>query len=186
MRKVILITLGLLLFQPFYGQEKIGGVSPAKSISVGGETLKLNGAGVRTKFFMDMYVASLYLKDKSNDRDKIINNDENMAITLDIVSSLITSKKMIDAVNEGFQNSTNGHTATLKKEIETFKSYFEEEIQKGDRYIIAYQKGVGVIVSKNGKRLPTIKGLAFKKALFGIWFSKKPADSDLMKGMLGG
>ena len=44
---------------------------------------------------------------------------------------------------------------------------------------------MGVIVNKNGKLLTTIRGLEFKKALFGIWLGEKPADKNLKKGMLG-
>jgi len=185
MKKIISFTIGLLLFQPFYAQEEIAGIRPAKTIVVGNSNLNLNGAGVRTKYFMDMYVGALYLKTKSNDQKEIINTNESMAITLDIVSSFITSKKMIDAVNEGFQNSTNGNTAPFKTEIETFKDFFKAEINKGDHFLIAYEKGVGIVVTKNGNKMPPIKGFEFKKALFGIWFCDKPADKDLMIGMLG-
>ena len=58
---------------------------------------------------------------------------------------------------------------------------------------IAYQKSVKkegyinsfVVAFKDGKELGTIKGMEFKKALFGIWLGKKPADDDLKENMLG-
>lgn len=185
MKKIFLFLTVLSVFQFGFAQEEISGVTPAKTIQIGDETLNFNGAGIREKFFMDMYVGSLYLKTPTKDPKKVMNADETMVITLDIVSSLITSQKMIDAVNEGFENSTKGNTAPLKDKIETFKSFFKEEINKGDHYVIAYQKGLGVVVSKNGKKMPAIKGYEFKKALFGIWFCDEPADEDLMEGMLG-
>jgi hypothetical protein len=49
---------------------------------------------------------------------------------------------------------------------------------------ITYQEA-GVVVYKNKKELGTIQGLNFKKALFGIWLGKDPADSKLKKAMLG-
>ena len=152
---------------------------------MGNETLKFNGAGIREKYFLDMYVGSLYLSEKSQDKNKIMNTDETMAITLDIVSSLITSEKMITAVDEGFKSSTNGNIASIESKINTFKAIFKKEIKKGDHFVIAYEKGKGVVVTKNGKAEEAIPGLAFKKALFGIWFCNKPADIDLMNGMLG-
>ena len=57
-----------------------------------------------------------------------MNADESMAITLDIVSGLIDSEKMIDAVNEGFENSTKGNTTPLKTQIQSFKEAFKDEI----------------------------------------------------------
>jgi hypothetical protein len=185
MKKILLFLTVLSAFQFGFAQQEISGVTPAKTIKIGNENLTFNGAGIREKFFLDLYVGSLYLTNASNDRKEVMNNDETMAITLDIVSSLITSQKMIDAVNEGFENSTKGNTTPLKDKIETFKSFFKEEIKKGDHFVIAYQKGLGVVVSKNGKKMSPIEGYEFKKALFGIWFCDEPADEDLMEGMLG-
>jgi hypothetical protein len=42
-----------------------------------------------------------------------------------------------------------------------------------------------VRVSIKGEVKGTIKGLDFKKAVFGIWLGEKPADAKLKKGMLG-
>ena len=58
-------------------------------------------------------------------------------------------------------------------------------IAEGDVFDIVYVPGTGVESYKNGKLQSTIKGLDFKKALFGIWLSKKPADVNLKKAMLG-
>jgi len=139
---------------------------------------------VREKFWMDMYAGALYLNTKSTNANSIINADEPMAIKLHIVSKLITSDKMIDAVNEGFTNSTNGNTAPLQAEVNKFIGFFKEEINKNDVFDIAYIPSKGVVVYKNNSELGTIKGLAFKKALFGIWLSENPADKDLKAGML--
>ncbi len=122
---------------------------------------------------------------KSSDAKDIMEADESMAIKLHITSRLISSKKMIDAVNEGFENSTNGNTAPISTEIEKFKGFFSDEINDGDIFDIAYTKGTGVTVYKNGTKKGTISGMKFKEALFGIWLSDKPADKKLKKGLLG-
>ena len=179
---IIALFLSIGLIQ---AQEEISGITPESSIEVGGEKLMFNGAGLREKIFLDLYVGALYTTKKSSDAKEIINADESMAITLDIVSGLITSEKMIDAVDEGFEKSTKGKTDPLKDKIAAFKDAFKEEIVKGDDYVIAYIKGTGVEVHKNGKKVKTIEGLEFKKALFGIWFCDDPADEDLKEGMLG-
>lgn len=185
MKKISLFIAILLSSGFLFSQEEISGVTPKKSIEVGGENLTFNGAGLREKFFLDLYVGALYVTDKSSDANQLINADKSMAITLNIVSSLITSDKMIDAVNEGFEKSTKGKTGPLKDKIAAFKDAFKEEIVKGDYYVIAYIKGKGVEVQKNGKKIKTIEGLDFKKALFGIWLCDEPADEDLKEGMLG-
>ena len=45
--------------------------------------------------------------------------------------------------------------------------------------------GKGVEIFKNGVQMGTIEGLAFKKALYGIWLGDKPAQADLKAQMLG-
>lgn len=184
--KKVLSGLTIILFsQILFAQEEISGITPAKSIEVAGEKLNYNGAGLREKYFLDMYVGTLYLSSLESNAQTIIDKNESMAITLDIVSSLITSEKMISAIEEGFEKSTGGKTEALKEKIKSFKAAFSEEIVKGDHYVIAYIKDVGVEIHKNGKKIKSISGLDFKKALFGIWFCDDPADEDLKEGMLG-
>lgn len=185
MKKIILGLSLALVTQLGFSQKEISGVTPAKSIEVGGEQLAFNGAGLREKLFLDLYVGALYVTNKSSDGVSLSNSDQSMAITLDIVSGLITSEKMIDAVNEGFEKSTGGNTAPLKDKIASFKDAFKDEIVKGDHFVIAYVKGSGTEIHKNGKKIKTIKGLDFKKALFAIWLGKECADEDLREGMLG-
>lgn len=185
MKKLILAASVILAFQFSSAQTEISGVTPAKTIEVSSTTLNFNGAGLREKLFLDLYVGALYVNTKTSDRKAVMNNDESMAITLDIVSSLITSEKMIDAIDEGFENSTKGNVTPFAAKIALFKASFKEEIKIGDHFVIAYIKGVGTEIHKNGKKIKTIPGLDFKKVLFGIWFCDEPADEDLMEGMLG-
>lgn len=166
-------------------QQTVSGVKIDSKLTVEGETLMLNGAGLREKMWIDLYVGSLYLPAKSSNSKDIMDSKSAAAIKLDIVSGMITSDKMISAVNEGFENSTNKNTAPLKAKIDKFKSFFKEEIKKGDTFIIANIPGDGVVVFKNGVKKGAIDGYDFKKALFGIWLGSKPADSDLKEGMLG-
>lgn len=160
-------------------QKTVSGVKIDSKLTVQGETLSLNGAGLREKFWIDLYVGSLYLPAKSSNSRDIIESKDAAAIKLDIVSGMITSDKMISAVNEGFENSTNKNTAPFKSKIEKFKSFFKDQIKKGDTFIIAYVPNEGVVVYKNGAKKGSIDGHDFKKALFGIWLGSKPADDDL-------
>ena len=166
-------------------QTIIVGVSlPAKIESESG-ALSLNGGGIREKLWIDLYVGGLYLNNKNSNANDIISADKAMSIYIEIVSTLITSEKMIAAVDEGFIKSTKGNTAPFEKEINTFKAAFSEPITKNDIYIISYKPEKGVVVFKNKVLKAEIKGHEFKKALFGIWLCDEPADEDLKEGMLG-
>ncbi|WP_313808268.1 chalcone isomerase family protein [Flavobacterium sp.] len=166
-------------------QTEVGGVKLAQKVTMEDQSLVLNGAGVREKFFMDMYVGALYLPKKNANAADIMGGNDAAAIKLTIVSGMITSDKMINAVNEGFENATGGNTAPIKAKIAQFKAFFKEEIKKGDVFDLVYVPNKGVVVSKNGKEKGVIEGAEFKKAMFGIWLSNKPADKGLKAAMLG-
>ncbi|BCY29515.1 chalcone isomerase family protein [Flavobacterium okayamense] len=187
MRKQFLMAVLLVVSTVFSvnAQKEVSGVKVSNNLVVEGHDLMLNGAGLREKMWIDLYVGSLYLPKKSSNAAEIMSSNDAQAIKLNIVSGMITSEKMINAVNEGFENATGGKTAPLKAKIDKFKSFFKDEIKKGDEFLIANVPGKGVMVSKNGVAKGTIDGADFKKALFGIWLSNKPADKDLKAGMLG-
>ncbi len=166
-------------------QKTVSGVKVDAKLNLEGQSLVLNGAGTRVKMFMDMYVGALYLEKKSTNASEIMNSKEGAAIKLNIVSGLITSDKMISAINEGFENATGKKTAPLKAKIDKFKGFFKEEIKKGDVFIIINVPNEGIVVYKNGVKKGSIDGHDFKKALFGIWLCDKPADKDLKDEMLG-
>lgn len=181
----IIIGLFCLLITPIFAQTTISGVTLPQIQSINDATLTLNGAGLREKLWIDLYVAGLYSESKMSDAKEIVNSKESMNIHIEIVSGLITRENFLEAVNEGFEKSTGGNTAKFSSEIAAFVSSFSDEIVKGDKIDISWNAEKGVIVIKNGKAFPSINGLEFKKALFGIWFGEKPADKKLMKGMLG-
>lgn len=147
--------------------------------------MPLNGAGVRNKFFFDLYIAALYLPSQNSNAKEIINKDEKMGIKLIILSSMISSQKMKSATMEGFEKALDGNTETLKEEIETFMGVFKEKIQKNDIYDFVYTPEVGVDIYKNGTYQKTIKGLFFKQALFKIWLGENPVQKNLKTKMLG-
>ena len=154
-------------------------------IKAGNSELLLNGSGIRTKFFLDLYVGGLYLEQKSTDVETAAKEDKPMAIKLQITSSMISSEKMSNATNDGFENSTDDNTAPIKDKIATMINVFSEEIKVGDVYDFIYTTDSGTQIIKNGQVKATITGMEFKKALFGIWLGKKPAQKDLKESMAG-
>ena len=156
------------------------------AIEAGDEKLTLNGSGVRTKYLMQMYVAGLYLEQPSSDAAAIVAADAPMAIRLEITSGMVTEAKLVDSLNEGFHNATGGKPEPIRKEIDLFRKSLAGKIAKGDVLDLVYLPGHGVIVAKNGKKQGAIEGIEFKRALFGVWLSKDPADKDLERAMLLG
>jgi hypothetical protein len=186
--KWLLVSLSLIsAFSAFPADAKrVAGIEIPETLEAGGVLLTLNGAGIRTRYFLDIYVGGLYLKEKSTDAAAIMEADEPMAIRLRIVTGLITNDRMQRSTEEGFQKSTRRNTAPIREEIDALIDVYDEEINDEDLFDLVYVPEQGLTVSKNGVLRATIEcGLPFKRALFGIWISDQPAQTSLKNGMLG-
>ena len=180
----------------------IEGVEFSNNQNINGSKTLLNGGGLREKLgFMDLYVGALYLQSNTNDANKVIMANEDMGIKIEIVSGLVTRERFIDALEEGFENSSAGKSSP--EDVEKFKKYLNDPFVEGDVITLNYHyaktengrlltdsKGdllldEKVYLYKNGKERGTFEGLAFKQALFAIWLGEKPADESLKEDMLG-
>lgn len=157
-----------------------------ETLQAGDTRLQLNGVGVREKWWVDIYVAGLYLPKPSSKARAIIEAAEPQAIRLHMVSGLIDSEKMTSATRAGFQKATDGNTAPIQNQIDQFINVFRNELGDGDVFDIVYLPGKGVRVFKNGTLEGKVDcGMAFKRALFGIWLSDQPVQEALKAGLLG-
>ncbi|MDX1929715.1 MAG: chalcone isomerase family protein [Pirellulaceae bacterium] len=156
-------------------------------MKVGEHRLVLNGAGVRTKAFLELYSAGLYLTQPSNNSATILAAEEPMVLRIKITSSFVSQSSLVDSLEDGFKNTTGGNTREIRKEIDQFRELFKGNITKGDVFDIIYIPNRGVLVNKNGKYVGdvgAVGGTKFKQALFGIWLSDKPADTALKQALL--
>jgi hypothetical protein len=164
----------------------IEGVEIPDSMESAGIPLALNGAGIRNRFFVDVYVAGLYLQRKSTDGAAIVAADEPMVIKLRVITSLIDRKRMQESIEDGFDRSAGGDTAAFRSQIDALKNAFTDEIAPGDVFDLAYVPGKGLEVSRNGTHAATVPGdLSFKRVLFGIWLSDRAVQPSLRRGLLG-
>ncbi|KEK27638.1 chalcone isomerase family protein [Shewanella xiamenensis] len=185
MKLLSTLTLTTALLFPLFTQAKeVSGVQVADSITLDAQALQLNGAGVRSKFFMDLYVGSLYVPTPSNTTAEVINAPV-AAIRLNITSGMITSEKMRDAIIEGFEYATADNTTDIQPQIDAFMALFKDEIKQGDQFTLVANKSRGVTAYKNGQEQATIEGEMFRQALLKIWLGEKPAQASLKEAMLG-
>lgn len=172
--------------------KKVGNVEIVQSITFNDKNLQVQGTGVRSKFFIDLYVASFFNEEKVNDKAltitdslQIVASEKLSAIRLNIVSGLISSAKMLDSIEQGFELATDGDSTAIDMYITEFISVFEQPIEKKDQFTFIGEPGIGVHVLKNNQRLTSINNDAFRQALFSIWLGDSPVDSDLKAEMLG-
>ena len=187
MKRILMICLfsaSLIIVSKVNAMDVAGIIMPEK-YETGNQSLQLNGTGIRKKFFTAVYVAGLYVEQRSNNAIQIIDSDKSMAIRIHIISKLVTSKRMEAATREGFNKSLSGNIDIYRIEIEEFIAVFKEEIRINDVYDLVYLKKIGLQIFKNGDLKKTIPGIGFKKALFGIWLGSNPIQEKLKKDLLG-
>lgn len=181
---LIVCLLTLVSLSPAAFAAKVAGVSLDEKISIENTELVLNGAGMRKKLFIKLYVGSLYLLEKNSDADAVMQADQPMLIRLNVLSQLLTREKLIKAINDGFEKSVGDNLASLQPDIDRFLKIVSVSIEPGDQVSIFYQPESGTAVLKNEELLGTIAGLEFKQALFGLWLSAKPVQASLKKAMI--
>ncbi|MBF4517752.1 chalcone isomerase family protein [Flavobacterium sp. ANB] len=165
---------------------EVNGVTVPRKIEFQNKTLQLNGAGGRSKMWLEVYVQALYLSQLSQDPKFIIDSDTEMAIRIEITSSMVSSNKLTKAMNAGFEKSAGSNLEELRPRIEQFKTLLSDAITEKDVFILAYNPlDQTTNVIKNDVVKGQIPGFDFKKALFGIWLSDKPVDDTLKKHLLG-
>lgn len=184
-KKILFGSLVSLMFCSGVSGKEIGAVLLPDTFQAGEDTLFLNGAGLRKRLFVKVYVGALYLRAATQDPRKIIEADEPMVVRIHIIYDGISSKDFIDALNQGFQNATGGDITPIREKIDQFTRLFRGDPKKNDLYDIVYLPGKGINVLLNSKPSGVVDGLTFKKAVFSIWLGEKPVDVGLKKGMLG-
>ena len=163
----------------------IEGIDFPDELSINDETFVLNGGGLREKLgFLDLYVGGLYLSAISSDANQIVMSGSPMAIRIVIASRLVSRDRFIEALEEGFKNTTVGKYTSM--EIESFKEYLSDPFELDDEIILVYSpEEESTYLYKNTEIRGEFFGLPFKQALFGIWLGDKPAQESLKKEMLG-
>ena len=184
MRKLVLAAALALAAGPALAA-KVEGVDVPDKVTVGGQELALNGAGVRKKLWIEVYVGALYLPSRTTSAQQAITMDGPKRIHMFMLYD-VGKKKLVDAWEEGFENnSSKEELRALDSRMETFYSYWRDT-EEGDQIVLDYVPGEGTTVTFKGVDMGTIQGADFAAALMRIWLGDEPADEGLKEGMLGG
>lgn len=163
---------------------EVAGVTLPDTATVDGKTLKLNGAGLRTKMVFKVYVAGLYLETPSKQAATVVSSDQVKRVQLSILRSLDRSK-ITEAISEGFEKNSKPQLPTLKARLDRLNAMILD-VEKGDQILLTYVPGKGTVVSAKNVEKGVIEGKDFADALFSVWLGANPVQPDLMKALLGG
>jgi hypothetical protein len=184
MRIVTTALLALLLSAPAGAASLAGATLPDKA-EVGGQTLVLNGLGLRSKFFIKVYVGGLYLPQKEKAAAKVMSEDVPRRMVMHFLYS-VTKEQMCDAWKEGLEDNSPKAGADVKKAFASLCNWMEA-IPKGNELVLTYLPGKGTEVQVNGKVKGTLEGKATSDAILATWIGPSPGPGeDFKKAVLGG
>jgi len=164
----------------------VEGVYVPETAVVAGQPLQLNGAGVRTKFFFDIYVGALYLSHPIRQASSAIEEAGPKRVSMHFLYGGVGRKKLTDGWIEGFEkNQSKAAMDALRSRLNTFNTMFGDVV-KGDAYVFDFLPDGTTIVTFKGREKGRIQGEDFQRALLAVWLGKRPADKDLKKAMLWG
>ncbi len=185
MKRWIIFGLFLLIANPAWAMS-IKGVTVPGRVLTDGQSLVLNGAGIRTKFFFDIYIGALYLPARTKNAKQIIASKLPKRISMHFLRGGIEHAMLVAGWTDAFEGELSDDAMTrLKTRIKKFDTMFGD-IHEGDQYVFDFLGNGSTVITLNGKRRGRIEGADFQRALLGIWLGSTPDDPDLKQALLDG
>ncbi|MCP5276944.1 MAG: chalcone isomerase family protein [Thiobacillus sp.] len=166
----------------------VAGVPLTDQVSVAGQKLLLNGAGLRRILFLKVYVAALYLPERRHEPRAILDRDIPRSLRVTLLRDLSTDQN-IEALKGGLvANNNAAEMEAIQAELAQFLGYLKgvHEVTAGTVIHLDYVPGEGTRVGVNGRPLGSVPGRAFNRALLRIWLGEDPIQASLKDALLGG
>jgi chalcone isomerase-like protein len=185
-----LLSLSIaLVTMPALAAIEVGGVKFPETLQLAGQTLQLNGAGVRVKVIVNLYAAGLYVTKTDADPAHVMGQPGAKVVKIVLLRNL-TGEDFADATVKGFKaNNNEADVAKFQSELEQIRAMMMDfgPVKKGTVVQIDFVPGKGTHVLLDGKRRgPEVAGDDFQQAVLRIWLGAKPVDADLKQSLLGG
>jgi hypothetical protein len=183
-RRTAAAVFALLLALPTLAVE-VSGIQVPDTVSVASGDLRLNGAGIRKKFIVKVYVGALYLAAPSADSTAIVQSEAPKSVRMWFLRG-VSRQQVMEAFQEGFRNNLGEkEAAALGPSLNRLAAVIPREVQEGQMMEVTYLPGRGTTVSLPGQGEILIEGKPFGDALLLNWLGKAPADEGLKEKMLG-
>jgi hypothetical protein len=186
MKKILLVCALLLSWNA--GAKEVGGFKLDDTVQIDKKELVLNGAGVRTNFVFDIYVAALYLEKNEHSMEEVIADPGYKRLALHMMYNM-GSSALMNAFNDAIGNNLSpAEMEAIRPQLNKFYAIFNSipDVKKGDVIQLDYIPGVGTRVSVNGIERGVGEGVEVNRALLKIWLGVKPVQLGLKRTLLGG
>jgi len=133
---------------------------------------------------VDVYVAGLYLTEKSSDPEAIFKNDSPRLMVMHFVYD-VEAKKMNEAWYEGLEDNVDPVTPELKAKFDQLASMMAD-IKDGQAMGFTYDPAKGTTIMVNNAVKGVIPGKDFADAILATWIGPKPGPGKSFKKALLG
>ncbi len=187
---VVAPALALLLAARVALALEIAGIEFPSSIELtpGGGVLLLNGAGVRSAFFLDVYAAGLYLPSRTPSAAEVIDGSGPRRMVIQLLRD-VGAERFSDALESGLRgNHSEARMQQLAPRIQQLREIMNQlgVAQAGMRIELDLVPGVGTVVAIDGSpRGKPIPGEDFFRALLKNWLGERPISEELKRALLG-
>jgi hypothetical protein len=165
----------------------VGGVELPDEVRINGldQPLVLNGAGIRKKFFISVYVGALYLTERQAGVGTLLRVPSANRVSMHFVYHKVSKRQLDEAWREGFaKNLSVERLAEVQYRLDRFIALFRE-MREGDQVWLDFVPGRGTEVVINGVMQDLIPGDDFNLALLSIWLGRQPVTERLKNAMVG-
>jgi hypothetical protein len=192
-RSLLVACIALVVTLPAGAQAPattdVAGVKYDNAISVGGQRLLLNGAGIRTRFGFKVYAAGLYLAQKADTPQGVLAGPGARRLHVVMLRD-IDADALGKLFTDGMQQNTEPQEfARVQPAAVRLGGLFaaKKRMASGESFTVDFLPGSDTTVLINGKPAgEPITGAEFFGALMKIWLGPKPADGSLKEALLGG
>lgn len=167
---------------------EVAGVKVEESINLGGNSLVLNGAGVRYKAIFKVYVAGLYVSKKSSNPEELLRQPGAKRVVVTFLRDIDNkefSKQFIRGLEDNLEKSDRSKVlANMPRMGQLFNDF--KNFKPGDSFSIDWLPGVGTVISVKGKPWgEPFKDPEFFNALLRIWLGPNPPTWQIKEALLG-
>ncbi|HEX5278075.1 MAG TPA: chalcone isomerase family protein [Fluviicoccus sp.] len=166
----------------------VEGVRLPDTVRVSGQSMFLNGAGVRSKFFIKVYVAALYLSERVASPEAVVVSRKARRMELHMLRDMQASA-IYEALMKGLKdNATAAEMTRINAQLARLKQAMNSigGVREGDIIQFDFLPGVGTVVRIGGDVRDTIEGEDLSRALLKIWLGPEPVQDDLKSALMGG
>jgi hypothetical protein len=183
--------LALLLASalPVRAQVQVEGYTYAREVTVAGQSLRLNGVGLRAVAWLKGYAAGLYLTGRATTTEAALAAPGPKRLQLRMLQ-VVPAEEFVKAFDKGVaRNTPAAELPALRERMQRFNALVTGlvKVKKGDLVDLDWVPGAGLNFGYNGRLLgPPIAGADLYAALLRIFIGNRPVDPEMKVGLLGG